>query len=101
VTSEEAHAKAAALMRLDLPIEETWPLILRYLRIERREIMARYWKKKEPKARKCAQGHPLAGDNLALHLTKNGRVRRACRECNRVRSAEWKWKAERQREGAA
>lgn len=31
----------------------------------------------------CVNGHPFSGDNLTVYLKKNGRTRRACRECRR------------------
>ena len=35
----------------------------------------------------CDHGHPLSGDNVRIDRRSNGRTRRVCRECERIRKA--------------
>lgn len=40
---------------------------------------------------KCVKGHPLLGDNLYLYIRKSsGLPRRICRECQRIRGAQYR-----------
>ncbi|NKS56243.1 hypothetical protein GS504_01265 [Rhodococcus hoagii] len=39
---------------------------------------------------KCANGHPMSGDNLSIIHLANGKTRRGCKECRRENTARWR-----------